>query len=123
MSLQMSIATTFRLAWDEISTNLDVGHLCARSARGIYIENSIFGKVGVSHDRACKYFRRLSSRCSDFFGVSARALEIEVEAFWHSPRVSLKPNQIGHDQNCRFLYSLQFTGTLGTVSANLSQNP
>lgn len=62
---------------------------------GIYIENSIFGKAFLTHGRTCKYFRRLSSRCSDFFvAFSTYALGIEVELFGIFHALCLNQNQI-----------------------------
>lgn len=68
-----------------------------RGVRGIYIENSIFGRADVAHGRACKYFRSLSSCCSDVFfpprrfGVRARNWS---RTFQHFSRASFRSDQI-----------------------------
>lgn len=59
------------------------------------------GPSVLAHSRTCKYFRRLSSRCSNFFvAFSTCALGIEVELFGIFHALRLNQNQIVTVKNC-----------------------
>lgn len=93
---QHSLQFVLARARNEISINLDrsapLDTFVANCTKVVefILKIPFFGRVGVTHDRACKYSRRLSSRCSDFLVEHALGIEARAFSAFHARFVSVR---------------------------------